>query len=139
MKCTVSNRRLLANVFHDVDLATIGPADGINVVSQHPKCGPDSLSERNSKARFKPPVHLRELLLGEESCRGLAARYVVGASVVFLYGRYNQDTFFQPCVNRSIRVGLKLVVAPTPTADIKGPLGGVHRRTRWPIEFVTPR
>src|SRR5688572_17015758 len=138
MKCPMGNRRQLANVFHNVDLAAPWPAYGINIVSQHPKCGPKALSIRDLDAGFKPPVRLRELLLCEESCRGIAARYVVGASVVFLYGRYNQDTIFQPCVDRSISVGLKLVVAPTPTADIKGPLGGVHRRSRWPIKFVIP-
>src|SRR5205823_2459770 len=29
-------------VFHDVGLAALGPADGVNIVAQHPKCRPES-------------------------------------------------------------------------------------------------
>src|SRR4029077_13019864 len=53
---TVYNRWLFANVFHNVDLAEIGPTGFVNVVAQHPEGGPDSLATRNFDAGFEASI-----------------------------------------------------------------------------------
>ena len=44
---------LLAYVFHDVDFAALGPANGTDVIPKHPEGGPHSLPCRNLDARLK--------------------------------------------------------------------------------------
>src|SRR5205814_5639347 len=56
MKSSMNNRWLLADVFHDVDLATVGPARGIDVLTQQPKCRPDALAVRNPDSCLKPSI-----------------------------------------------------------------------------------
>src|SRR6266567_3324779 len=59
---------LLANIFHDVDFAALGPADDRDVVPQHPESGPHSLPRGNFDARFKAAVGLAEKSLRFEPC-----------------------------------------------------------------------
>src|SRR4029077_15995869 len=56
----VHDARLLADVFHDIDLAALRPTDGVDVVSKHPERGPKSLPARNANARLEATVRLRE-------------------------------------------------------------------------------
>src|ERR1700687_3018606 len=53
----------LADVLHDVDFAAVGPPGFVDVVAQHPECGPDSLSARNLDAGLEAPIGLRKLAL----------------------------------------------------------------------------
>ena len=62
---------LLPDVLHDVDLATLRPTDGIDVIAEHPECGPDPLSSGDLDAG---------LVAAEQSVRrvpwcGVAPRY----------------------------------------------------------------
>src|SRR5580693_3720057 len=57
----VDNRRFLANVFHDVDLATGRPTCFVDVIAQHPERWPHALARRNFDACFEAPVRLRKL------------------------------------------------------------------------------
>src|SRR2546429_1225973 len=77
MKSAMNCRRLFSNVFHDVDLAAVGPVSCIDVVTQHPKRRPNALARGDLNSRFKPPVSLGELVLGEQSCRSIVASYAV--------------------------------------------------------------
>src|SRR6185437_15808629 len=47
MHGTVHPAGLLADVFHDVDLAAPGPPGGGDVVTEHPECRPEPLSARD--------------------------------------------------------------------------------------------
>src|SRR5215467_6551247 len=47
VQCTMHRRGLLADVFHDVDLAAGRPADFIDVAPEHPEGRPNALSVRN--------------------------------------------------------------------------------------------
>src|ERR1700682_1420545 len=112
MESGMNNRRLFADVFHDVDLTAIGPAGCINVVAQHPKCRPDALTKGNLDARFKPSVGLRELIPGKQSRRSIVASYVIRTSEGFLERLDYQCATLEIGVGRAARVGLKFVVPP---------------------------
>src|SRR5207249_6633995 len=84
MKSAMNDRRLFTDVFHDVDLAAVGPMDSIEVVTQHPKCRPNSLPVRDLNSRLKPSVRLAELILGEQSCGSVVANYLVRPGEIFL-------------------------------------------------------
>ncbi len=77
MEGAVNDRRLPANVFHDIDLTAIWPACRTNVVAQHPKRRPDSLSKRYFDSRFKPPEGLRELEPGKQPRRSVITAIAV--------------------------------------------------------------
>ena len=66
----------LADIFHDVNLATSGPVDGINVCAQHPERGPDALSTGNLDARFHAAIGPRPFALGEQPRRGVTVAAV---------------------------------------------------------------
>src|SRR5436190_17935407 len=76
---------LLADVFHDVDFAALGPADGRYVISQHPESRPHSLPCRNFDAGFKAAIGLDEKSLRLEPGGGVVVCNAVGArDVLFL-------------------------------------------------------
>src|SRR6516225_6419551 len=47
---------LPADILHDVDFATSGPAGGRDVIAKHPESGPHSLPRGNLDARFKATI-----------------------------------------------------------------------------------
>jgi hypothetical protein len=75
---------LFADVLHDVDFAALGPADGRNIVAQHPECGPHSLPRGNLDAGLEAAVGLREQALGLEARGREFPRDVIGTFEVFL-------------------------------------------------------
>src|SRR5437660_10782285 len=79
MKSAMNNRRLLADIFHDVDLTAVGPMNSIDIVAQHPECRPDALAKRNLDPRFETAIGLAELGLREQSGRGIVATNFVRA------------------------------------------------------------
>ena len=138
MKSAMNDRRLLADIFHDVDLAAVRPVSSIDVVTQHPKCRPDTLAVRNLNSRFKPSVSLAELILGEQSCRSVIASYVIRAGESFLNCFDYELATVLIRVYGSTRIGLEFVVAPAVAADIKGPFAGINRRAVGAVELVAP-
>src|SRR2546423_266921 len=85
MKSAMNNGRLLADVFHDVDLATVGPVRGIDVRTQQPKCRPDALAIWNPDSCLKPSISLAEFILSEQPGRSIVATNFVRAGESFLY------------------------------------------------------
>src|SRR5947207_9650886 len=73
MKSAMNNRRLLADIFHDVDLATVGPVRGRDVRTQQPKCRPDALAMWNPDSCLKPAIGLAEFILSEQPGRSVVA------------------------------------------------------------------
>src|SRR5258708_17039834 len=73
MERTVDRARLLANIFHDVDFAALGPADGADVIAKHPEGGPHSLPRGYFDAGFEAAVGLAEEALSFEAGRWLIA------------------------------------------------------------------
>src|SRR6185503_19124945 len=122
MNSAMNDRRLPPDIFHDVELAAVRPVGSIDVVAQHPKCGPDTLAVGDLNTRFKTSVGLTELILGEQSCRSVVAGNAVGPGQGFLERFDYQHATFEVRVCRPARIGLELVVTPTITADIIGPL-----------------
>src|SRR5712692_3654264 len=118
MKRAVHDRRFLANIFHDVDLAASGPADGTDVVAQHPKCRPDTLAIGDLNSRLEPSIGLAELILSEQSRRSVVAGYAVRPGERFLERFNDQQAAFKIRVRSAIRIGLEFVVTPTVAADI---------------------
>src|SRR5215469_6691327 len=57
----VDERRFLADIFHDVDLAALRPSALTDVVAEHPESGPDALTAGNLNAGFEASVFAREL------------------------------------------------------------------------------
>jgi hypothetical protein len=67
MNGSMDHRRLLADIFHDVDLATRRPLLLVDVVAQHPERRPHSLSARNLDSGFEAAIGLRKLVGGLET------------------------------------------------------------------------
>lgn len=119
MQSAVSDRRFLTDIFHDVDLAAVRPASGVDVVTQHPKCRPDPLAVRDLDSRVKPSVGLAELVLSEQSCRTVIAGYVVRPGKGF-FERFNyQPAILDIRVCSAARVGFQFVVTPAVAADVE--------------------
>src|SRR6185436_147009 len=122
MKSTVNDRRLFADIFHDVDLAAVGPMDCIDVLTQQPECRPEALAVRNSDSRFKPPIGLGELILREQPGGSVIASYLVGSGKRFLSGSDNERTGLDAGVHVAAGIGFEFVITPTVPAEVKGPL-----------------
>ena len=127
MDRAVNNRRFAADIFHDIDLTTGGPSRCADVVAQHPKSRPDSLTIRNLDTCFKPSVGLREFIPGEQSRRSIVAPYIVRPGKSFFQCLDHQRAVLKNGVGGATRVGLEFVVPPTVAADVKGPLGRINR------------
>src|SRR5258706_818156 len=84
MEGAMNDRRFPANILHDVNLAAVWPASGVDVVTQHPKCRPDTLPVRYLDPCLKPSVGSAELVLSEQSCRRVVAGYAVRPGKRFL-------------------------------------------------------
>src|SRR5437016_9948661 len=122
MKSAMNDRRLLTDVLHDVDLAAIGPVRSVDVVTQHPKCRPNTLAVGNLNPRLKPSVGLAELILSKQSCRSVVATYAIRPGQGFLDRLDHQQATGAIRVCSAARVGFELVVTPAVAANIKGPL-----------------
>src|ERR1041385_1966957 len=134
----MDHRRLLADIFHDVDLTAVGPMDSIDIVAQHPECRPDALAKRNLNPRFETAIGLAELAPGEQSGRGVVTSSVVSASESFLDRLNDQRSILNVRVCCSARIGLELVIAPAVAAKIKRQLCRINRRSSRAIELVAP-
>src|ERR1051326_8178552 len=84
MNSAVNCGRLFADVFHDVDLAAVGPADLVDVFAEHPERRPDSLPARNLDAGFETSIGLSEFALRFEAGRGVIARDAIRTCVLLL-------------------------------------------------------
>ncbi len=138
---TVNHPGLLADVFHDVDFAALGPADRSDVFAQHPEGRPHPLPHGNFDARFEAAVRLIEKPLRFHSRRGVIASDVVaGIRVGFFQRRDNEIAALELGVLRAIGVRLELVVAPAVAANpgIKGPFRRIGRGAVRAAEFVAP-
>src|ERR1044071_7562261 len=98
MKRSVDHRRFPADIFHDVDLAAVGPVSRIDIVTQHPECRPDALAKRNLDSRFETTKRLAEFVLRQQSGRRVVASYIVGAGKSLLDRSDDEGTVFQMCV-----------------------------------------
>src|SRR5437763_11987052 len=76
--------RFPADIFHDVDLTTVGPMNLIDIVAQHPKRRPDALAVGNLNSRFEAAIGLAEFILRDQPCRCVVASYVVWSGKCFL-------------------------------------------------------
>src|SRR5436190_1897904 len=128
MERAVNNRRLAADILHDVDLAAVGPPGGTDVVAQHPKRRPYALAVGNLQACFKSTVGLRELVSRQQPRGSVIPSYVVTAGISFFQRLYNQRAILDDGIRGAIRVGLKFVVTPAVTADVESPLCRVDCR-----------
>src|SRR2546423_15008887 len=68
----VHDRRLAADVLHDIDLARLRPTDSVDVVAEHPERRPQTLPARNTDARLEAAVRLGEEPFGLDPRRGVA-------------------------------------------------------------------
>src|SRR5262245_57979979 len=127
MKRAMNGRRFSADVLHDVDLATVGPMNRVDIFTQHPKCRPDTLAKGNLDSRFEPTVLLTELLFGEQPGRSIVPRYLVGTSESFFHYCDNQRAILDVGVDSTTGVSLEFVVAPAVAAYVKRPSGRVNR------------
>src|SRR5947207_12020104 len=113
MKSAMNNRRLLADIFHDVDLATLGPARCIDVLTQQPICRPDALAVRSPDSGFKPSIGLAEFILSEQPGRSVVASCVVSAGKSFLDRIDDERAVLHMRVCCAARIGFEFVVTPT--------------------------
>src|ERR1700704_5017159 len=104
MKSAVHDRRFLPDVFHDVDLAAIGPACGIDIVAQHPKGRPQALTVRYLESCFKSSIGLAELIPGEQSGRSVVALLPIKTGESFLESFDYQHPTFEIRVCSPIRI-----------------------------------
>jgi hypothetical protein len=119
MQSAVSDRGFPTDSFHDVDLAAVRPASSVDVVTQHPKCWPDTLAVRDLDSGFKPSVGLAELVLCEQSCGSVVAGDFVRPRKGFLERFDYQPTILDIRVCCAAGIGFQFVVTPAVTADIK--------------------
>jgi hypothetical protein len=129
---------LFADIFHDVDLAALGPADRADVVAEHPERGPDALAFGDFDAGFEAAEGLREQALRFQARGCVFAGDVIGAFVVFFTGGDDEIAVFDVGVLRAVGVGLEFVVAPAATAEVVGPFLGVGGGAVGGVEFVGP-
>ena len=66
-----------SDVFHDVNLAGLGPSNPVDIRTQAPKRWPQPGSAGNFDARFDTPISNFKLILGQEPGRGVLARTII--------------------------------------------------------------
>ena len=121
----------LADVFHDVDFAALGPADGGNVFAEHPEGGPHALAFRDFDAGFDAAVGLGEEALRFQAGGSVFARDAIGGRVGFFLRGDDEIALFDVGVFGAIGVGLEFVVAPAFAAEVVGPFVGIWRGAVW--------
>ena len=129
---------LFADIFHDVDFAAFGPADGFDVVAEHPEGGPDALALRDFDAGFEAAEGLGEEALGFQARGSVFAGDVIGAFEIFFARGDDEIAVFDVGVFAAIGVGLELVVAPAFAAEVVGPFFRVGGGAVGAVEFVGP-
>src|SRR5438067_604983 len=127
MKRSMDHRRFPADIFHDVDLAAVGPMNSIDIVAQHPERRPDALAKRNLDPGFDTAIGLAELVLRQQPGGSIVATNLVSAGKSFLDRIDDQRAVLTVRVCWAARIGFEFVVAPTLTTKIKGPLGRINR------------
>src|ERR1043166_2869441 len=94
MKSAMNGRRFSADVLHDVDLTAVGPMNGFDIFTQHPKCRPDTLPEGDLDSRFEATVLLTEFLSGQQPGRCVVPGYFIGTGESFLQCSDDQGAIF---------------------------------------------
>jgi hypothetical protein len=135
---TVNGGGLFADIFHDVDLAALGPADRVDVVAEHPKGGPDTLAFWNFYPGFEAAEGLSEQALCLQTRGRVFAGDAVAAFKIFFASGDNEVAVLDAGVLPAIRVGLEFVIAPTVAAEVVGPFFRVGSGTVGGVEFVGP-
>ena len=115
----------LADVLHDVYLATGGPAHAVNVCAEHPERRPDALSTGNFNPRLHAAISPGPFTLGQHSGRGVTARDAVGPGEVLLLGFNDQLAVDNPCIVRAAGIGLKFVITIATATYVITPFGGI--------------
>src|SRR5712692_8797432 len=103
MQRAVNDARLLADIFHDVDFAALGPADGADVIAKHPEGGPHSLPRGYFDAGFEAAVGLAEEALSLEAGRCVIAGDAVAAGIRLSLRGDDEISALQLRVLRAIR------------------------------------
>lgn len=114
----------------DVDFATGGPGDCVDVFSEHPEGGPDAFAHRECDAGLYGAVGETERPLGNHTGRG-----VVGAFVAFLVGADVENAVLHICIFATGGVILPFVVAPAGGSRFESPFACVDGGS---VEFVVP-
>ena len=127
----------LAGVFHDVDLADIGPVAVFGILSvsaevgpQHPECRPGAHPFGHLDTSLDPSVLELLQALGEQACGGEE-----GVLELFRPRLDHEQPILHPGVLRTVGVVLGLAVAPAPSADVVGPVRRIDRVT---VELIVP-
>src|SRR5262249_37189022 len=83
---------LTPNILHDVDFATLRPPHHINILTQHPKRGPDSLARRDLDACLHASIGQGKLSLGDQASRSIATWTIPAGKVSrILQARFNHQ------------------------------------------------
>src|ERR1700730_6115794 len=135
---TMNCSRFLADVFHDVDFAALGPANRTEIVAQGPKARPQPLPCGYFYAGLEPAINLAESSLGLQTRRGVVAGYAIRGRVRLLLCGNDQVAGLDLRVLRAIRVVLKFVVAPAAAPGVVSPFRGVRQGAIRAAEFVAP-
>src|SRR5712672_2106638 len=101
------------DILHDVYLATVGPVRRIDVFTQEPKRGPDTLPIGNSDSRLKLSIGLAELLFCKQSGRSVVAGDSISSGESFPERLNDQRARFNLGIRRPIGISLEFVVTPT--------------------------
>src|SRR6185437_14610964 len=130
MHGTVHPAGLLADVFHDVDLAAPGPPGGGDVVTEHPECRPQALPARDLNPCLHAAVPPCTQTLGLQS-----RRRVVTVAERLPAGFDDQLAAFETRVVGAVGVELELAVPPAVAPGLPDPFPGIEGRA---IELVVP-
>ena len=109
----VNDVGLFADIFHDVDLAALRPADGVDVVAEHPERRPDALALRDFDAGFEAAESLREEPLSFQARGSVFAGDVITAFVIFFARGDDEIAVFDVRVLGAVGVGLEFVDCPS--------------------------
>ena len=141
--------RELADVFHDVDLARLRPADFVDIRAQHPEGGPEAGGAgRNQGAGLDAAIFEFVLLGRDQAGGGVVAGAVPALAGVASGGLLQREDEVAGAivagVGRIVAVELGFAVAPAgdavhrAIADLVRPLVRVGRRPRRPVELIAP-
>src|SRR4029077_19727742 len=126
------------DIFHDVDFAAGRPANGIDVVTEHPERGPDSLAFWDLETRLETPVGLGEVSSSLKPSRGVVSSNPVGARECFLKYRNDEIAIFLEGILGTVGVVLEFVVAPAVAASFENPFARVGCGAVRTGEIVAP-
>src|SRR5260370_2353692 len=125
MHGAMNDRRLLADIFHNVNLAAQGPSHRADIVTQHPESRPQTLAVGDFDSSFKAPIGLPKRSLRFQPCRSVITRNTIGSRKGFVKRLDNQIAVLQSYILHATGVGLQLIVAPAFPSNIVGPLDAV--------------